>query len=180
MQNEYDNWIEDLKANKEHTLEMLYTDNYPKIERYVLANNGNMDQAKDLFQEAFIICWRAIQEDKFYPENESSTAGYLYKIAKFKWLDYLRSGHYRKLVSMPDDMEQPEWEEETEYEVENRRLINAAFLKLGDSCKNLLTRFYFKKESMKIIAAAFGWTDATARNNKYRCIQQLKSIIHKQ
>lgn len=179
MQNDFSRWINALKANDSHALENLYTENYPKVEQYILANNGDKDQAKDIFQEAFIVCWRALQEDRFSPRNESSPGGYLYKIAKYKWLDYLRSGHYKKVVPMPDDLE--DWEpptQQTEEEPARLQMMDR-FRTLNDSCRDVLTRFYFKKESMKEIAAALGWTEATARNNKYRCIQQLRTIINR-
>lgn len=48
------------------------------------------------------------------------------------------------------------------------------FQNLGDSCKEVLKRYYYLKQSMEEIATYFNWTTATARNNKYRCIQALK------
>jgi DNA-directed RNA polymerase specialized sigma24 family protein len=71
-----------------------------------------------------------------------------------------------------------EKEELVNDEKENQlKKIEDSFKNLGESCKELLTRFYYKKESMSMIAKAFDWTAATARNNKYRCIQRLKEML---
>ncbi len=168
-----------IKANDESALKSLYEDNYFKVEMYVLNNNGTSQDAKDIFQEAFIAAWRNIQLDKFYPENESALQGYIYRIAKNKWLDHLRSAHYKKTIelketaeTLPEDMLS---EEDTQYitEVKNK------FRQLGKNCREVLTRFYYKKQSMRTIAEKFEWTEATAKNNKYRCLQRLRELLKK-
>ena len=92
--------INAIKANDESMLKALYNDNYYKVEKYVLTNNGSEDQAKDIFQEAFIAVWRNIQLDKFTPANESSLAGYIYQVARNKWLDHLRKGQTARVVTI--------------------------------------------------------------------------------
>lgn len=166
-----------IKANDEVALKNLYKDNYYKIEMFVLNNNGTTDDAKDVYQEAFVAVWRNIQLDRFYPENESALSGYLYRIAKNKWMDHLRSGHYKNVTAISDHADNlPEDilpEEEVQYITEVKR----QFEKLGENCREVLTRFYYKKESMKIIAQKFEWTEATAKNNKYRCLQKLRELL---
>ena len=168
-----------IKANNESALKSLYAGNYFKVEKYVLNNNGTIEDAKDIYQEAFIATWRNIQLDKFYPENENALEGYLFRIAKNKWLDHLRSGHYKKVTRINDSADIfPEDllpEEDIEYiaEVKNK------FKNLGENCREVLTRFYYKKESMRTIAENFDWTEATAKNNKYRCLQRLRALLKK-
>lgn len=167
-----------IKASDEVALKSFYTNNYSKTEKYILNNNGTIEQAKDIYQEAFIAVWRNIQLDKFYPENENSLAAYLSRIAKNKWLDYLRSHHYKNTVPLPDDtdaIEETLPEEDVRYiaEVKNK------FKSLGEKCREVLTRFYYKKESMRSIAEKFEWTEATAKNNKYRCMERLRELLEK-
>ena len=167
-----------IKADDNRTLQALYLENYPKVEKFILANNGSTDQAKDIFQEAFLACWRNIQLDKFIPETENALSGYLYRIARNKWMDHLRSGHYLKTVPLEEEqVEQPEIGEIDNKQQEYLAAVRQHFPRLGDSCKDVLTRFYFRKESMSTIAQALGWTEATARNSKYRCLQRLKEFL---
>jgi RNA polymerase sigma factor (sigma-70 family) len=167
-----------IRINDENVLRALYQNNFPKVEQYVLKNNGSTEQAKDIFQDAFIALWRNVQLDKFTPENETALDGYLYRISKNKWLDYLRSGHYKKVVQMNDHMAEPlapAMPEENEY----INSIKQHFKQLGENCREVLARFYYHNESMRSIAATMGWTEETTRNNKYRCLQKLKAAIHK-
>lgn len=168
-----------IKANDEAVLKSLYENNYFKIEKYVLNNSGSIEQAKDIYQEAFIAVWRNIQLDKFYPENENALTGYLYQIARNKWLDYLRSSHFKKHT--PLTKLENRLAEDIDNEEDNSYIasVKSKFEQLGENCREVLTRFYYKKQSMKIIAEKFDWTEATARNNKYRCLQRLRELMKK-
>ncbi len=177
--------INAVKTNDESTLKALYQENYPKVEILVLKNNGSRDHAKDIFQEAFITVWRNIKQDKFTPQNESSLNGYLYTIAKNKWMDHLRSKDYKKTVhnlnEQQIDASDTILEKINDDNLEDERLLNGmrAFSSLGDSCKVLLTKFYFEKKSMKTIANELELDAASARNKKYRCMQKLREIALK-
>ncbi|MEO9020899.1 MAG: sigma-70 family RNA polymerase sigma factor [Ginsengibacter sp.] len=166
-----------IKANDESALRKLYEDNYDTIEKYVLNNNGTTEDAKDIYQEAFIVVWRNIQLDKFYPENKNALAGYLYRIAKNKWLDHLRSGHYRKIIRINDSADSVPEDLLPEEDIEYITEIKNKFKHLGENCRKVLTRFYYKKEPLRVIAEKFGWTEATAKNNKYRCLQHLRELL---
>jgi RNA polymerase sigma factor (sigma-70 family) len=172
-----DELILGIKSNEPKVLKWLYQSQFPKIEKYVLANNGDKAQAKDLFQEAFIAVWNNVRSDKFIPENGTAVTGYLYQIAKNKWLDYLRSFRYKKTTDFRPEHEKGEENEESERD-ELQSTLSLEFQKLGENCKEILKRFYFQKESMETIAKTFQWTEATARNNKYRCIQRLKEKMN--
>ncbi|SHN33903.1 RNA polymerase sigma factor, sigma-70 family [Cyclobacterium lianum] len=167
--------LEGLRINDSKILAWLYQDQFPKLEKFVLANNGERQQAKDIFQEAFIVLWKNVKSGKFKPENGTAIQGYLYQVARHKWLDILRSSRYKNTVTLDTFQES----QTDEHEDRESRIIEmeTAFSALGDNCKKLLTRFYYKKESLSVIAAAFDWTEATARNNKYRCMQRLKEKI---
>ena len=166
-----------IKANDEDALKRMYEDNYSTIEKYVLNNNGTVEDAKDIYQEAFIAMWRNIQLDKFYPENENALGGYLYRIAKNKWLDHLRSGHYKKITRMNDSSDNLPEDLLPEEDIEFITEVKNKFKHLGENCREVLTRFYYKKESMRVIAEKFEWTEATAKNNKYRCLQRLRELL---
>jgi RNA polymerase sigma factor (sigma-70 family) len=165
------------KANDEVTLRTFYEDNYDKTEKYILNNSGTIEHAKDIYQEAFIAVWRNIQLDKFYPENEQSLAGYLYRIAKNKWLDHLRSGHHKKTMPLADSAEDITDELSSPEDEKYITDVKKQFGQLGKNCQEILTSFYYRKESLRTIAQKLEWTEATARNNKYRCLQRLRELL---
>ena len=168
-----------IKANDEGVIKGLYEENYFRVEKYILTNSGTTEEAKDIYQEAFITLWRNIQMEKFYPESEHSINAYLYRIAKNKWLDHLRSGHYKKTVPLMDVMDKRREEEEDipEEDVQFIMEVRKHFQELGENCRELLIRFYYKKESMRTISKQFDWTEASTRNNKYRCLQKLRELL---
>lgn len=166
-----------IKMNDEQTLKRLYKKNFGKVRRYVMKNNGDTSAAKDIYQEAFVAMWRNIKNDKFFSEESSSVNGYLYQIAKNKWLDHLRSSRYKNTSSINKDLEadQPETIETDE---KNRKieLLMESMSKMGERCQTLLKLFYFERRSFREIAEITGLDEASARNAKYRCQNQLKKI----
>ena len=169
--------IEKIKANDDTALKQLYTANYYKIEQYILRNNGTVDDAKDVYQEAFLAAWRNIQLDRFQPQDDTSLQGYLFRIAQFKWRDQLRSAGRKHTVPLPvTDLPETETENARE-EDEYINKVKLHYQALGEQCRDLLNRFYYLKESLREIANFFSWTEASAKNNKYRCLQKLRALV---
>src|SRR6187431_3228023 len=90
-------------ANDDKALEALYTTNFYKTETFVLANSGTAEEAKDIYQEAFISVWQNIKAGRFVPQNGSSLEAYLFQIVKHKWYDYLKAAKKMKLLPVEDN-----------------------------------------------------------------------------
>jgi len=178
----------DIKANDESALAALYTHNYPKVEAFVIKNSGTTDEARDVYQEAFITAWQHIQRNRFKEQDEGSLHGYLYQIAKNKWLDYLRSSRFKKTESLanvvwdedlPGEItEKQQYEAQMQEEEEKLQKTISAFSTLSDECRDMLRKFYFEKWSLHTIARAISINEASARNKKYRCMQKLREIVN--
>jgi len=178
-------FIEAIQNNDTQVLKSLYTTNYPKIEVLVLKNSGSKDQAKDIYQDAFLAVWQNIKLNKFIPRSESSINGYLYTIAKNKWMDVLRSQGYKKTI-VASQLNYFEIKDEENNDIDDdilkdKRLedVILAFKNLGEACKSLLRKFYFEKKSMNLIAEELAIDSASTRNKKYRCMQKLKELALK-
>src|SRR5690606_1968493 len=130
--------------------------------------------------EAYLSLWRNIKMDRFSSHHDGALEAYLFQIARFKWLDHLRTLRFRQTVQLEPDNEGLMTFEELDDITEKRILIvKTHFRLLGEGCRRLLSRFYHGKESLKEIAKDMGWTEATAKNNKYRCMEKLRSMIKK-
>lgn len=170
-----------IKNNSDPQLQQLYLANYPVVEKYVIQNSGSAEEAKDIFQEAFIAVWRNIQLEKFIPQTENSLNAYIFQVSRNKWISYLRSAVHKKTTALPEQLEDNIAAEDlSSAESDYLDAVVANFKKLGDNCREILKRFYYGKESLKHIAAGFNWTEATARNNKYRCIEKLRNLLKDQ
>lgn len=166
-----------IKVNDAATLKNLYTANFAKVKRFVLKNNGSEQQAKDVYQEAFIAMWRNVKNDRFASKSETAINGYLFKIAKYKWLDHVRSVKYKNTTFINREMEYDEPDIEIE-EAKNNRInrLMECIANLGERCQTLLKLFYFERKTYREIAELLKIDEAYARTAKYRCQEQLKEM----
>lgn len=169
------------KFQSDEELKNLYVNNYTAVEHFVLQNSGSVEDAKDIYQEAFLAVWRNLQLNKFAPQFDGALGAYLIQIARNKWIDHLRSSRYKKTLPLPENQESLMTIEETnDTTIDKIKNIKEQFRQLGEQCKDLLERFYYEKQPLKEIAAALNWTEATAKNNKYRCMERLRALIKNQ
>lgn len=157
------------------TLKEIYAKNYPSVEAYILQNSGSSDDAKDTFQEAITAAWLNAREGRFTPQDESSLGGYIYRIAKYKWLDRLKSKPYKSTTRLAEDYDPPA-EIELEVNDDNLNQLRRIYAKLGDKCKNILNRFYYAKMSLDEIGSELGYDAATVKTQKYRCMKKLRNF----
>ena len=80
----------------------LYNDagTFNKLKYFVRQNNGNLQDAEDVFQEGLIIFDRNIRQDKY--KGTDSLGAYFYAICKLTWKNKLRKKRRTQLV---DDIE---------------------------------------------------------------------------
>ncbi|WP_298554859.1 sigma-70 family RNA polymerase sigma factor [uncultured Algibacter sp.] len=171
-----------IKSNESDILKHFYTTNYKKVEFLILKNSGSIEHAKDIYQEAFISVWTQIKNDKFIPKNDTALQGYLYQIAKNKWMDVLRSKSFRNSKSLDYETltfikDETNNDEDTDLKSNKLKLAMETFKNLGQPCKQLLSIFYFEKKSLKEIASELKIEENTARNKKYRCMEKLRAMV---
>ena len=168
-------------TNKEVLLKEFYIAEYPKTKYYILKNGGTIDSANDVFQEAFLACWKKLSTGKIIPKNSAEIEAYLFTTAKNKWIDQIRFRDRKKTISIDENVHQLAADETTSItevhkKEEQLTITLTAFENLGQACKDLLTWFYFHKMSLRAIAESLDMEEASAKNKKYRCIQKLKEL----
>ena len=165
------------KSNDQKVMQEVYQHTFPKFRSHALKNSGNEAQAKDVFQEAFISCWRNIKEDKL--NANSNVEAYLFAIAKNKWVDFLRSSSFKKTVATDSFSHLTVVTEENE-NIEDKdaqiKAVRTALNQLKEGCRSLLQLFYFERKSMEEISKVMNLAPASARNQKYRCMEKLRSL----
>ena len=158
-----------------NTLKKLYAEHYPTVEKYIVQNSGNAEEAKDVFQEAITAAWLNVKEGKFEPKDETALGGYLYRIARYKWLDKVKSKEYRTTVRLADDYD-PAEEAEINERDEKLRKLRLLYAQLGERCQLILNRFYYGKMSLEEIGEELGFDAATVKTQKYRCMKKLRTL----
>lgn len=165
-------------SSRDRALKIIYSTNKQKVFSYILSNNGNKDEAKDVYQEAVIAFYERILKNTF--KGDSAISTYLYSIARFKWINHLKSSKKR----MERNMEFGQTEEfdlgpmskliDDEQKASVLRILDA----LGDQCRKILVESIYYNVSMKEIAAQENYSsEQVVRNKKYKCIQKLKALL---
>lgn len=171
--------ITGFKANNRQCLEKIYTMHYSNVERYILKNSGAQEDAKDIFQESMIAAWLNIREDKFLPKSEDSLGGYIFQIAKYKWLDKLKSKAHKQTVRLVKDeaAEAPKEFEDIDPQENRTQYLKSLYGKLDKKCRSILDRFYYQKLSLEEIGMELSYDSGTVKTMKYRCMKKLR-VVH--
>lgn len=166
------------EAKRDKALKYIYEQCRGQIHNYVLVNSGNESDACDMQQEAMIVFYENVRDNKF--KGESSITTYLFSIAKFKWLNELkknRSASERHLKVIKEEKEPDALD--IIMKKEDEKLILDLISKLGKTCKNLLIQSFYFNSNIKEIVQKLGFSnEQVARNKKYKCLKGLKSLLN--
>ena len=165
-------------AHEAGILEYLYRQYYPVVRGYVLQNNGTADDASDVFQDGMIALWSNARAGKYESRADKGIGAYLVQICKFRWLERTRSAGFRKTTGWNPDWEAADETNRLSGLIRQEEISYAAQLmaQLGEKCRAILSAFYYEKKSMQEIAALQQLTPDSAKNEKYRCMQRLKTL----
>jgi RNA polymerase sigma factor (sigma-70 family) len=173
--------LEGLAKDDKTAIETIYKQNYNTIQAFILNNNGSVDDARDLFQEAIIVLYEKAKRGDFELSCQIKT--YLYSVTRRLWLKRLQSqqrfsgeiNHLAEVVPVEDELDRHN-QKAQEFEMMEKALNG-----LGEPCKSLLEAYYLQKRNMEEIAGNFGYTNANnAKNQKYKCLMRLKKIFFAQ
>lgn len=173
--------LEGLANGDKISVETIYRENYVTIQSFILNNNGSIDEARDIFQEAMVVLYEKSKDETFSLSCQIKT--YLYSVCRRLWLKRLH--HLNKYELQVENVEEiiPVEDEIEEYEKRNNdfTLMEEAISKIGEPCKSLLDAYYVQKKSMIEIAVSFGYTNAdNAKTQKYKCLLRLKKLFFAQ
>jgi RNA polymerase sigma factor (sigma-70 family) len=173
--------LKGLAENDRKATETIYKDNYAMVQSLVLNNNGSIDDARDIFQEAMLVLYEKAKSEKFELSCQIKT--YVYSVSRRLWLKRLQQ--LQKYSSEVEDVAEvvPVEDELELHEMKNMefQVMEKAMMGLGEPCRSLLEAYYLQKRSMIEIAGNFGYTNAdNAKNQKYKCLTRLKKLFFAQ
>lgn len=162
--------IEKIEKGDERAIDYLYEKHYKMMAKLVLRNSGSEDEAKDIYQDALVVFWQKVASKNLVLTSKIST--YLYSICQNLWRKELDR---KKRLSSEEKDEgfTPDTERKERIEI-----INKCINSLGDTCKKVLTYYYFDEMSMTDIAEKLGFANAdTAKTKKYKCKKELDKVV---
>lgn len=159
-------------------LSYLYSHTLKKVKNYILNNSGTQDEANDIFQDAVIIFFKSVIENKF--ENNLSVDAYIFTISKNLWINTAK--RKRNLVHV--DIQDQHLTSDTTNQLdtmiskEKRNALDIAYSKLDEACRILLGLVAYEKLSMKELQEKMNLTsENAAKTMHYRCKQAFHKII---
>ncbi|TCI91510.1 RNA polymerase sigma factor [Tenacibaculum sp. M341] len=168
--------LKELAQGNKKTIHHIYLNLFPKIKSYVLKNNGQIEDAEDIFQKALIQIISRYNVNPF--EIKSSLEGFIYVASTNLWKRELNKRKIRvtnskviELLSEHDDLvlatlEQEKWE-----------LFQEKLNEISENCRTLL-KFFFQKTPYKKIANQLGYkSDNVVRQRIFNCKSQLTKAI---
>ncbi len=146
------------------------------VSGFVKKNQGDEQDANDIFQEAIIIIYRKLKENSLVFENIKFPS-YLFSVSRLLWLKQLEK---RKTEKEKINETLPFREEVYDsgfYELmeKNERygLFQKHFKELGPDCQKILQMF-FDKVSLRSIAQIMGFkSEIYAKKRKFKCKELL-------
>lgn len=159
----------------------LYKTYYRPLERYVLNNSGSEMDAEDLVQDVMVAFVDLVQQGKY--RGEASVKSFLYTISRNIWITELRkrnsTAKRNELFELDRD---PLTDDVSEYVTygEAQQTIAELFSRLGDTCRTILTLFYYHDLPMKDILKQTNYeNEQVLRNRKYKCLKEMTELIQR-
>lgn len=173
--------IESLKSGRraEDAVRWLYREHFDFLQRYILANSGNEQDAEDIFQEVMVAFVNLVQAGRF--RGESSVKTFLYSLNKNIWLNELK--RRGRAVAREEKYEkQNDYPSLTAGALLEMTQAKDALMKtveaLGENCKKILLLFYFENRSMKEIVEFLPYeNEQVVRNKKSKCLKKLEGLV---
>lgn len=165
------------QAQNNLALKQLYQLYYQDVEKFTITFTGNVEDAKDVFQDAVVAIYRMVKDDK-YPANCPIKA---YFIAICKNL-LLKKKKMMKTVTEDEHLKSVADSAQTALEhlqtTEKSRSLLSVVHQLGEECKAILTSYYFENLSYKEICQKLVQvSEDSVKMKKKRCMNRLKELL---
>lgn len=151
-------------------------DHFPAVRQYVIRNSGTVADAQDVFQESIVVLWLTVKEGRFKAVPDGEAGGFLFRVAKNKWLDTVRSAAHKNMKVVHEDHLHAEPVEVLDDVDERIARLRGVYEMLDDKCRAVLDQFYFERKDLATIARTMGVEEESIRTIKYRCMMKLRAF----
>ncbi|SDI75116.1 RNA polymerase sigma factor [Mucilaginibacter gossypii] len=168
---------------KQHVCDLaisfMYRNYFAVLSNYVRQNQGSDQDAEDVFQEVIVTFIEIVRKEKF--RGESSVKTFLFTLNKYTWLNELKKRS--RSLQREERYENERKKEDRDIssfliEREAKSLVNDLIKRLGDTCKKILTAYYYEGLSMKEILPLVNYdNEQVLRNKKYKCLKSLEQLL---
>jgi RNA polymerase sigma factor (sigma-70 family) len=158
----------------------IYEDYKSNSLNFMRKMNSDYDLIKDVYHDAVIVLFEKTKDPNFKLTCTIQT--YLNSICRNQLLNKYKESS--RFLTKSDDFDPDfnDWVEEFDEEKEKRlSLIEASLDKLkekGEKCFEILTRFFYQRQSMDEIALEMNYTNGdNVKNQKSRCKKKITELV---
>lgn len=176
-------YIEALHRGESKLISEIYSKFSREVLLWVLKNNGDADDAGDLFQDGLMAIY-----DRYCGRDFQLTVPFgalLMAICRRKWFDRIsqkkREANVRNSEAERYEEETPEWEAAEEAIMEQRRqeCLSRVFELLSDQCRKLLSLITGGETPVEDIARQLQMANANAvYQSKHRCTARWRQLFY--
>lgn len=150
----------------------LYTNAFPSFARFAGRMGGNLDEAKDVFQDALLVWYEKNAGGNL--KVQRSDKAYVLGTAKYLWIRRFKDLAQQQPLRSGLDLENFSEQEE---KPSDEKIL--AFLEIaGQKCMNLLKAFYYDKLSPAKLSRKFGFSgERSATVQKYKCLEKVRAEV---
>jgi RNA polymerase sigma factor (sigma-70 family) len=175
-----DNILSDLRSENNQAFGELYKSYFGSVKRFVLNNNGNVQEAEDLFQDTLLVFVGKVRQDGFVLTASLKT--YLMAIAKHLWLKNLRG---KPLEALFDDTSNMSFYDNIQSAIDQEATywdkLQYYLSKITAHCSRLMHAMFFQNKTIEAIQQEYGYsTKHNAQNQKHKCMEQIRKVKEKE
>jgi RNA polymerase sigma factor (sigma-70 family) len=164
--------IAGVRNQDDKVLNWLYDNYFQSVRNHVLNNSGSDDDVSDVFQDAIIVLYNQITEDKL--RLTSDLKGYFFGIARNVWNSQLRKK--QKTIELEFDLpDEEETEDQSDPTLE--RIISRVFQRLKPDQQMVLDLFSDGLSYEEIAVKLNLKNEVYARRKKYLCKEALLELV---
>jgi RNA polymerase sigma factor (sigma-70 family) len=163
-----------LLRKEEKAIYEVYLHYFSSVEKYVLMNSGNAQDAEDIFQDAMMVLLTYVAKDDFNLTCTIKTL--LFAIARRLWLKQLRNRSITETLTELEIEQQDfvtQWEE-IERSERKYNSIPQVLSRISAHCSGLLKDLFLTGKIPEHYK-----NNHSMRNQKYKCLEQARKMIDK-
>ncbi len=156
----------------------LYEVNFYQVEKFILQNKGQKQDAKDIFQKALLQITARYIKEPF--EITASFDAYLFVVCKNLWRRELNKS--KRWVTEQEGYEHADENQDIALSIlEQKRweLFHEYLEKLSENCKEILKLFFNKVSYKRIIVLMNYNSESVARQRIFKCKGKLIDMVQK-
>jgi len=169
-------FLDGLKNNKENIVTEIYENSFGAVKDFVLSNNGQIEDAYDVFQKALLQITVRVRIKSI--SINSSFEGFLYVTCRNLWRRELNKRKKEITIFKNFDYEDEEKDlalsilEQERWEFFQKKLDS-----ISQNCKQVL-KLYFNKTPYNVIAQKLDYnSDNVVRQRVFKCKTKLIKLI---